>query len=123
MFFDLISVRSNSAKLEDDNIAVNKQGKNVVLFYFLSVTVKAKIEFKEKISYIDGSLKGNSSRCSSGEGALSLYLTIHSRTELIMISCAPKGERSEVGIACPGKNTFFFNCCCKVKSQYGKAFG
>lgn len=66
MFFDLISVRSNSAKLDDDNIAVNKQGKNVVLFYFLSVTVKAKIEFKEKISYIDGSLKGNSSRCSSG---------------------------------------------------------
>lgn len=49
MFFDLISVRSNSAKLDDDNIAVNKQGKNVVLFYFLSVTVKAKIEFKEKI--------------------------------------------------------------------------
>lgn len=62
MFFDLIGIHSNSAKSEDDNIAVNGQGKNVALFYFLSVTVKAKREFKEKVSYVGGSLKGNSSR-------------------------------------------------------------
>lgn len=57
MFFDLIGIHSNSAKSEDDNIAVNGQGKNVALFYFLSVTVKAKREFKEKVSYVGGPWK------------------------------------------------------------------
>lgn len=50
MFFDLISIHSNSVKSEGDKIAVNGRGKNVALFYFLNITVKAKREFKEKVS-------------------------------------------------------------------------